>query len=48
MGGPPDGKYRFQHTVPPKLLIGVDSDPAPAEPVITEGSDNVVSPLVFI
>jgi hypothetical protein len=49
MSGPQDGKYLIQLAVDgPNLPIGVEFGGAPVKPVITEGSDNVVSPLVFV
>ena len=48
MSGPEDGTYRIQLAVVPNPLIGVDDVPVIPKPVITEGANNVVSPLVFV
>jgi hypothetical protein len=48
MSGPPNGKYWIRLAVGSKPSIGVDDGPAPVKPVITEGINNIVSPLIFV
>ena len=47
IGGPKDGKYYILSAVAPKVIIGVDGVGNPWVPVIVDGKNNVVSPLVF-
>ena len=48
MGGPEPGKYFIQLDAHHKPLIGVDFGPWPVKPVITEGNERVVSPLIVV
>jgi hypothetical protein len=48
MSGPPSGKYRIQLAAGSRPFIGADGGPAPVKPVILEGINSVVSPLVFV
>ena len=47
MGGPHNGKYYILPAVDPKIIVGVDGVGNPWVPVVTDGKNNVVSPLVF-
>lgn len=48
MGGPESGKYFIQLDAHHKPLIGVDFGPQPIKPVVTEGNNRVVSPLIVV
>ena len=48
MSGPPSGKYWIRLALGSEPSIGVDAGPAPVKRVITEGINNIVSPMVFV
>jgi hypothetical protein len=48
MGGPEDGEYYIQLVAVPQPRIGIDGGGAPVVPVVTDGSNNIVSPLAFV
>ena len=47
IGGPKEGKYYILPAVAPKVIVGVDGVGEPTVPVVVDGKNNVVSPLVF-
>lgn len=47
MGGPNEGYYYISSAADPKLVVGVDGVGNPWVPVITDGKNKVVSPLVY-
>jgi hypothetical protein len=47
MGGPNTGRYYILPAVDPKVIVGIDGFGNPWVPIITDGTNNVVSPLVF-
>ena len=48
MSGPDTGEYLIQLVADPRPPIGVDDGSAPLVPVVTDGNNNIVSPLVFV
>ena len=47
MGGPGSGKFVIKLASGPQPLVGVDLGGAPVAPVLTDGSDNIVSSFGF-
>ena len=45
--GPKDGKYYILPAVAPRVIAGADGIGNPWVPIVVDGKNNVVSPLVF-